>query len=250
MTSREKLNKNKYSNKKVKENTNEKKTKEVKKVKKIKRRIRWKNLFLFLFSVVVLFFVGYFALNIKITNIYIEGNRILNDQEVIEMAGVENYPGILDILRETKKNLKQNILIKEAEIDLDFRKLTIKIEENYPLFYNANNNKTVLVDGSLTEQKLSAPLLINYVPDTIYDSFVKAMRKVNLDIIERISEIKYDPDTVDDSRFLLSMRDGNYVYLTITKWDSINSYVSIIKEFPGKKGIIYLNAGNSFEVFE
>ena len=185
-----------------------------------------------------------------LANIYIEGNRILSDQEVIEMAGVENYPGILDILRETKNNLKQNNLIKEAEIDLDFRKLTIKIEENYPLFYNANNNKTVLVDGSFADQKLSAPLLINYVPDTIYDSFVKAMRKVNLDIIERISEIKYDPDTVDNSRFLLSMRDGNYVYLTITKWDSINSYVSIIKEFPGKKGIIYLNAGNSFEVFE
>ena len=239
MTSREKLNKNKSNNKK-----------EEKKIKKIKRRIKWKNLFIFLFSCGLILFLSYLLLNIKITNIYVEGNSFLSDQDVIEMAGVENYPSILEILFNTKNHLEDNILIKEANIKLDFRKLTIAVEENYPLFYNANTNKMVLSSGDSAELNYEAPLLVNYVPDTIYASFVKAMKKVKEDIIARISEIKYDPDTVDDARFLLTMRDGNYVYLTITKWDNINSYVSIIKEFPNQKGILYLNAGNFFEVFE
>ena len=219
-------------------------------VKKKKRRIKWKNLFLLFFILVVSVIGGYFLLNIKITNIYISGNQMLTDQEIIEIADVEDYPGILDILRSTEKKLRSNILIKDARIELNFRKLTIRIEENYPLFYNANDKKFVLLDGKQAEQDLDAPLLINYVPDKIYENFMGAMAKVDRDIINRISEIKYDPDSVDDSRFLLAMRDGNYVYLTITKWDSINSYVSIIKEFPNQKGILYLNAGNSFEIFD
>ena len=46
------------------------------------------------------------------------------------------------------------------------------------------------------------------------------------------------------------MSDGNYVYITLEKIDAINSYVDIIKTFDGKKGVLYLDSGEYFEVFK
>ena len=235
------------SREKSKNTTNLRSTKTI---KKTKRHIKWKNIFLLLFFSGIVSIIVYFCCQIKITNIYIKGNNLLADQEIIEIAQLQDYPSIIDVLLNVEDRLKEEPLINKVDVILNFRKLTIVIDENYPLFYNTNLNQSVLLDGKQYEEVYEAPLLINYVPDVIYDSFVEAMQKVDYEIINRISEIKYDPDDVDDQRFLLAMRDGNYVYLTITKWDNINSYVSIIKEFPDQKGILYLNVGNSFEVFE
>ena len=46
------------------------------------------------------------------------------------------------------------------------------------------------------------------------------------------------------------MNDGNYVYITINKLPNINNYVNIIKEFNGKKGILYLDSGEYFKIME
>ena len=46
------------------------------------------------------------------------------------------------------------------------------------------------------------------------------------------------------------MNDGNYVYLTLNKFNKINHYIEIIKEFNNKKGILYLDSGEYFKVIE
>jgi hypothetical protein len=76
------------------------------------------------------------------------------------------------------------------------------------------------------------------------------MIQVDDNIINHISEIKYDPNEVDEGRFLLTMTDGNYVYLSINKFDSINSYITIMKKFQDKRGILYLDSGEYFKVLE
>ena len=73
---------------------------------------------------------------------------------------------------------------------------------------------------------------------------------VDYDIVKRISEIKYDPNEVDEGRFFLTMNDGNRVYLTLNKFTKIDNYLDIIKEFDNKKGILYLDSGEYFEVKE
>ena len=73
---------------------------------------------------------------------------------------------------------------------------------------------------------------------------------VDLDVLERISEIKYDPNDVDSERFLLFMNDGNYVYLTLDRFNNVNSYIDIIKKFGSKKGILYLDSGEYFKVLK
>ena len=44
------------------------------------------------------------------------------------------------------------------------------------------------------------------------------------------------------------MNDGNQVYLTLNKFTKIDNYLDIIKEFDNKKGILYLDSGEYFEV--
>ena len=44
------------------------------------------------------------------------------------------------------------------------------------------------------------------------------------------------------------MNDGNQVYVTVSKLDVLNKYIDIIKKLDNKKGILYLDSGNYFEV--
>lgn len=222
------------------------------KIQKTKRRrIRYKNVFVALILFLFLGIIGNYFFSLPITNIYIEGNTFYSDQQVIELANLSNYPSNISVFpSKIEKKLEKEELIQKVKVKKFFRKITITITENKPLYYYESTKKTMLEDGRETNQILLAPTVINYIPNTHYDQFIKAMKKVKIDVLNRISEIKYDPDEVDDGRFLLSMKDGNYVYLTLTKWDAINSYINIIKEFPNQKGILYLNAGNSFEVIE
>ena len=57
-----------------------------------KRKIKYKNVFKFFLFVAILFIVFKIIIDMPITNIYIEGNSIYKDQEIIELAKLEDYP--------------------------------------------------------------------------------------------------------------------------------------------------------------
>ena len=232
----------------AKRKTNKKKN--IKKVKK--RKIRFGRIFLVLIILFLLFYLLANIFKFPIKNIYVKGNNILSDQEIIEIARIENYPSIFSkSSNEMKKRLEKNIYIKKAKITKKYlREVHITIEDNYPLFYDSDKKKSILLNKKKTTEKLNAPLLINYVPDTIYNLFLEKMSSLDYDTIKRISEIKYDPNEVDEERFLLTMSDGNYVYLTLEKFEVINNYVDIIKTFNNKKGILYLDSGEYFKIME
>ena len=137
----------------------------------------------------------------------------------------------------------------DAKVEKSFRKIYIKIKENYGLFYNSSIKKTIMFNEKKSDIT-NVPILVNYVTEKVYDLFVDKMKLLDRDIINRISEIKYDPNSVDEERFLLTMSDGNYVYITLEKIETMNNYVDIIKTFDNKKGILYLDSGEYFEVFE
>ena len=64
--------------------------------------------------------------------------------------------------------------IKSAKVyKKSFTILYIEVEENRPLFYNSSSNETVLLDGKTVQEKLEAPVLINMIPDTLYEKFIK-----------------------------------------------------------------------------
>ena len=46
------------------------------------------------------------------------------------------------------------------------------------------------------------------------------------------------------------MTDGNYVYLTLTKFTQLNYYEDVLEKIGGQKGILYLDSGNHFQIME
>lgn len=230
-----------------------KKTKnEVQPRKRKRLRIRYGRIFiaLFLLGLCVYFFFSMFGFRIK--NIYISGNAYLSDQEIIEIAQIQNYPSTFSALCfKTKQKLESHIMIEKASVTKKgLFEIHIRVTENKPLFYHKTLKQTVFTTGETLEKAYLAPILINYVPDKIYKRFISKMKLVDIEILNRISEIEYKPNDVDKNRFLLTMKDGNYVYLTLGRFDNINNYVEIIRKFEHKKGILYLDSGEYFKVME
>ena len=221
--------------------------------KKKKVRIRFTGILIILLLLYLLFYLVNYILDRRITNIYISGNYYLKDYEIISLAGLEDYPS--NLKNSSKKiisNLENSIYIIDAKLTKKFRKVYIEVKENRPLYYNKNTNKTVLSDKAETDNIYHVPTLLNYIPDTIIDNFIKSMNMLDIDILERISEIEYDPKDGDEYKFLLTMNDGNYVYLTLTgnSFKKLNSYPAMLKKFDGKKGILNLDYGNYLESYK
>lgn len=219
-----------------------------------RRKLKLISIFLFILIAIILYFLIKFSLEFKIQNIYVHNTKYLNDEYIIELAGIEEYPSfILSFSNKLESNLLQSPYIKNATVKKAFLGIiNIYIEESEVLFYKEYDKKYVLdnfieVDNLLYD--FSSVRVINYIPDTIYSTFLSKFANIDLEVREKISQIKYDPSEYDDSRFLLYMIDGNYVYITITKMDSLNYYNEIYSTLEGKKGVLYLDSGNHFQSF-
>ncbi|HPF83017.1 MAG TPA: FtsQ-type POTRA domain-containing protein [Bacilli bacterium] len=229
-----------------------KKKKEIKKKIKKKRRIKIKVVLLFL---VILYFIGliiFTLINRPISSVYVSGNTYLSDWDVINSAKLSNYPSALITTNSSiKRKLEKNIYIKKAKVKRkSYTSIKIEIIENKPILYNSISNKTILADGTEVTNTSNVPILTNEVEKKYYNKFLTELDNVSLNILNKISEITYAPDSVDKKRFLLKMTDGNYVYLTLSKFNLINDYINIIKEFNNKKGILYLNSGGYFKIMK
>lgn len=217
-----------------------------------KRKLSQKKIFIFLFIIfITLFTIKLF--NSNITNIYIKGNNYLSDQEIIDIAKLTDYPNTINNLSfKIEKILEKNVYISKAKVNKNvlLNKVYIEVEENYPLFYYNINNKTILYNGKEIDEEISSMIVVNQIPSNIYEEFLNKLIKIDIDILNRISELKYSPNDVIKERFFLLMNDGNYVYITLDKFLTLNKYLDIIKSFDNKKGILYLDSGEYFDVFK
>ena len=219
------------------------------KKKKGKRKISILKVMIVFLLIYLLGTSIYKVITIKIKNIYVIGNSYLSDKYIIEKASLDTYPPFfLTTSNKIKKNLKNDTFIYNVNVKKTPFSIYLYIEENTPLFYDSTLKKTVLKDGSSIDDMLEAPILKNYIPDNIYSDFIDKMSNTN--VINRITEIEYKPNDVDTKRFYLLMNDGNVVYLTLDDFLKINDYEEILKTLNGKKGILYWDSGNYFEVKE
>ncbi len=216
------------------------------------KRVRYKRVLLLLFVVFLISYSIYYFLNLKITNIYVTGDSLLDEQYVLELALIDDYPKTLfNSSNKIEDNLKESQLIIDATVTKKwFSKVYIEIEENYPLFYYEYDETTILKDGTSTPYIYSVPTVLNYVTDKCYQELIVELGKLDKDILSRINEIEFVPDEIDDSRFYLSMSDGNYVYININTFEKMNLYISIMTKLPKENGILYLDYGNNFEILD
>ena len=221
-----------------------------------KKKLRLLPFFIFIIVIAVIVFVCLFILDTKVKNIIITGNEVLSDDEIIDLAGLTDYPSFYKTLNLTmKNNLKENPLIESVDINRSFYHIIeIDVKEYNILYKREDNGKYVLENKKEVtldkETPYTIPRLINTIPKKILDRFIKYYKRVDLGIREKISEIKYDPNEFDEERFLLYMDDGNSVYITITKFERLNYYNEVLPQLDGKKGYLYLDSGNHFQIMQ
>ena len=222
-------------------------------MKKNKRKIKKGIIFLIvLFLIIIYALLVYFIFGFDVKNIYIYDNNYLKDQEIIDYLSLNDFPNFYTFNTIAyEKKLKINPLVKDVTIKKKlFHQIHIYITEYSILYKRAQDNKYVLSSNKdvILDKDYNVPILINYIPNTKQTSFNSKMAKIDKDVLVKISEIKYDPTDVDEDRFLFYMLDENYVYVTLTKMNLINKYNDAITQFEGKRGILYLDSGNYFEI--
>ena len=218
--------------------------------KKKKRRLRVGRLFLLLLIVGAIVFACIKFVDIPIRNIIISGNEILTDNEIIKEAGLEDYPSYFEIFSISVKNkLKKNPYIKDAKVSKGLLNVKITVTERKILYIKKDTNEKVMIDNEIKDDKIvCAPYLTNEIPKEKQSGFIKAMNEIDKDILCQMSEIRYDPNEIDQDRYYIYMNDGNSVYLTVNKFDKINSYNTILENVGKQNGTLYLDYGDYFEV--
>ena len=184
---------------------------------KVVKKFSFVKLVLVLLIMYIIGFLCYKVAISRITNIYIKNNNILTDQEVIDASGLRNYPSfILTTNYSIKNKLLKNDLVKKVKVKKGlWGKVYIDIEEYKPLFIY--EDKVILDNKNEVDLDISLPILVNKVDDDILDKLISKYESINDEIKLMISEIKYDPNDIDKERFLFTMSDGNYVYITLYK---------------------------------
>ncbi len=222
-----------------------------------KKKLKVGPFLIVLLILIGLFFGVYQVLNANIKNIVIKNGSYLNDDYVIDLAGIKDYPSFyLTSSKKIEKNLKKSPYIISAEVKKKFyHLLEIDLKVDNPLFINNSSNEVVFEDEGtvLVDEEIDlfrVPRLMNYVPDDKYKTFISKMATIDKGILGKISDIEYTPNDYDKDRFLLYMDDGNMVYLTLTKFKQINYYNDVLEQLEGRKGILYLDSGNHFQIKE
>lgn len=221
-----------------------------------KKKLRLLPFLIFIIAITIIVFTCLLILDTKVKNIIITGNEVLSDDEIIDLAGLTNYPSFYKTLNITmKNNITKEPLIKSVNINRKFYHIIeIKVKEYKILYKREDNGKYVLENNKeITLSKrtpYTIPRLINEIPTNKLDIFIKYFKRIDLNIREKISEINYVPNEFDDDRFLLYMDDGNSVYMTITKFERLNYYNDVLPQLDGRKGILYLDSGNHFQIME
>ncbi len=224
--------------------------------KKVKKKLNVKKLLIFILFLYLVICFGYTLFRMPIKNIVITGNIYLKDYEIIEIAGLKNYPSIFKLSSKSLKDkIKQLPLVDDVTIkrDLKFR-LKINIKEAKIVLLNSTNNKLVLSNGKTIDNSYTytgVPTLINYTEQKTLDKFASNLGKLDEGILSLISEIEYSPTvseegiSIDEERFILYMNDGNTVYTNVERCNALSHYREIYASLNNKKGILNLDSGNT-----
>ena len=218
-----------------------------------KKKNKKKRVFKFFFILIFIGFVFIYLFTLPIKNIYITGNNILSEQEIIELANIENYPRLFaNSATSIENKIKISPFIEDVKVSKNLLgAIYIEVFEYNILLKDETDNQVYLSNAekiTLDFDYLGVPSLINYVESDILKEFLKKLNTIEKEVLSKISEIEYTPNEYDKDLFLFYMNDGNYVYITTTRLSNINKYESVLEQLEGKKGILYLDSGNHFSI--
>ncbi|MCA0987983.1 cell division protein FtsQ/DivIB [Guptibacillus algicola] len=223
-----------------------------------RRLIVYLSIFFFLILLII-----YFQSSLShIRTISISGNNYIATDEIEKMSGLDQSVSFWNInKKEVVSQIESSKEISSAIVTRQFP-ATVKIEvtENERVAYLKKGSKffPILQTGTILdalkkgETPVNAPILLQWDESTELQEMAGELRKVKMSVINRISEIHYEPKGDNAFNLTLFMSDGYEVRTSISSFaERINAYPLIVKELQDKpKGILYLNEGSWLEPYE
>ena len=126
-------------------------TKKKVKVRVKKRKLKIGRILLCLLVFVLIGVFFYFIRKLPIKNIYIIGNNIVPESDILDLSGIKNYPSFIDTSSsKIIKNIKTNEYIKDVKVEKKiWGKIYIYVEEKKILC--SYNDKILLGDSTLVD---------------------------------------------------------------------------------------------------
>lgn len=112
------------------------------KVKVKKRRLKVKKILVTILIMGILVLSFLYIKRLPITNIYIVGNNILSDKDIIDISGIGNYPSFITTLGSNiKDNLMENNYIKEIKVQKKYgaKYIFMLLKRKYLLYIMINS---------------------------------------------------------------------------------------------------------------
>ena len=210
--------------------------------KKTKRKLNKKRFLGLLFFLIIIGVFITYLLNLKVSNVLIMGNKEISDSTIIKKVNLREYPYYKEIKkRNMEKEIKEIPLISEVKVT-KYLTGTIKITvtEEVPLMYLGNTDKVVTNKNNVYEnieiKKTTMPTLKSDIANDIRGLLVKALNKIDINILNMISEIEYtktvssEGKTIDDKRFTFYMNDGNIAVVNTINIDKFNNYLQVVSK--------------------
>lgn len=215
--------------------------------------------FLSIFFILILLIVYAQSSLSHVRTIKVAGNEIISDEVIVKASGITKDTNLWEINKnEIIKKIKQLDEIEHVEIKRKFpNSVQIIVKEYERIAYLAKEGKyfpivetgKVLAELPKEEYPHDAPIFVDIQNHLIVEELASELALVPNGILNRISEIYYEPTENDPNRIIIYMNDGNIVHSTVRNFASrISAYPAIAKEIdPDKKGIIHMRMTPYFE---
>ena len=124
--------------------------------RKKKRGIGLKKILVVLFWIIIVGGGFYYVLQMPIHNIYIKGNQIVSDDEIINLAKLDTYPSFLLTSGKSIKNrLEKNQYIEDIIVKKKFGNIVIiSVYEYKMIALTKEDNKIILSNGKQIDNKI------------------------------------------------------------------------------------------------
>lgn len=214
------------------------------KKKKRKRRILALGLIVVL---IVAFFISDFS---KIQTITVTGNEKVSTEEIIAASKIkvhEDFTFFAD-LNEAKEAIEDTSLIKSATVSKNlFGHVTIKVVEADPIGQATINGVLHVISQTGRVIKDETGSLVNFVQrcpqisgfdEKRFEEFSSEFAKLPTQVINQISDVRYAPENLVDTRCEFIMDDGKILYVLYDDMASQlanDNYSLIMERFPNQK---------------
>lgn len=230
------------------------KLKEARKKKANTRLLFYLSIFFLLISIII--YLQSPLSNIK--EIEVTGNKILSDDQIIELSGLAPNKNIWVINpNSVKQSIENHTLIDDIEverklpqsvhIDVTEHKIVGYIKEEGQ--YSPVLHSGIIVTNLNIQNKGDGPLLHHFDDEEYLKRMAKELTEIPTNIFNLISEVTWEPTEKNKYKIVLYMNDGFIVHATIRNFASkMKSYPSIIAQLnPDEKGIVHMGVGTYFE---